>query len=40
MLFEVIERLRADDLQLLNHGFPWRWLAAALSTRGADLAAS
>ena len=34
MLFEAIEHLRADDLLVLDRGFPCRWLAAALTARG------
>ncbi|MBK7674959.1 MAG: hypothetical protein IPJ27_09440 [Candidatus Accumulibacter sp.] len=34
MLFEAIERLRTDDLLVLDRGFPCRWLAAALTARG------
>jgi hypothetical protein len=34
MLYEVIERLQTDDLLVLDRGFPCRWLAAALTSRG------
>ncbi|MDH2431785.1 IS4 family transposase [Pokkaliibacter sp. MBI-7] len=34
MLFEHLDRLRADDLLLLDRGYPCRWLVAALNQRG------
>lgn len=34
MLFEHLDRLRDDDLLLLDRGYPSRWLAAALNQRG------
>lgn len=33
MLFEALDPLRADDLLVLDRGFPCRWLAAALAAR-------
>lgn len=33
MLFEALDPLRADDLLVLDRGFPCRWLAAALTAR-------
>ena len=34
MLFEAIDNLRADDVLLLDRGFPCRWLVSALTARG------
>lgn len=34
MLFEHLDRLRADDLLLLDRGYPCRWLPATLNHRG------
>jgi len=34
MFFEAIERLRRDDLLLLDRGFPCRWLVSVLNERG------
>lgn len=33
MLFEALDPLRADDLLVLDRGFPCRWLVAALTAR-------
>lgn len=33
MLFEQLDRLRADDFLLLDRGYPCRWLPAVLNER-------